>query len=198
MIASSAQYLFDTLIFETAVRILSPAGYKVPKQAKLRDRRAALIQSLPASYGGGGLITAANIGPAAYIASCTAVGSVEPLFNRVMPSLEPHLRDALDAICSQCRCKDHETLPPAIRKALDISPDGLILLPLYSPDLPPIRRKKLQLIISKAISQVHRALLLLSCDPDIVMPTRGQDLLDMLHVSLLLLRSQSGRILRAP
>ena len=112
--------------------------------------------------------------------------------------MQPHLRDALDAICTQCRCDSTAELPPAIHKAISISPAGLLQPVLYSPDLPPTRRKKLQSKLSNAIAVQHRALLLASCDPEAVPPSKGQDVTDMLHTSLVLLRSQQSRILQAP
>ena len=198
VLATRAYYLFDTLIMETATRIFSPAGYITPQPAQLRSRRAAALQALPIRLGGGGLPTAASTGPGAFVAACAAVGTVEPLYNTVLPTLAPHLQDALDAICTQCSCDSSAELPPAIHKAISFQADGQILSTLYSPDLPHPRRKKLQSIISTAIATSQRALLLESCDPDKVPPVCGQDEYDMYHTSLVLLRSQATRILQSP
>ena len=197
-LAAPAYTRFDAAITGASSQVLQPGGYVIPVPAPLCARRAEMLQSLPTRLGIAGLAAAAATGPCAFIAATLASSTVEPLFNTVQAAMQPHLCDALDAVCTQCRCDSTAELPPAIHKAISISPAGLLQPALYSPDLPPTRRKKLQSKLCNAVAVCHRALLLASWDPETVPPSKGQDGTDMLHTFLVLLWSQHSRILQPP
>ena len=124
----------------------------------------------------------------------------EPALREAHGVLHPHIHFALAALCELLECEDPGNLPPAVLKILPPTPEAILAPLLHAASTTPPRRKKVQGTLTGAVAlNLHRRRKLKAfCDDTACPEYQGHTKSDMLHTSLVLLRSQQSRMLQAP